>query len=189
MIQGSGTELINAQAMLDRIGIRERAHIADLGCGALGHFVFPAAMMVGPKGKVYGVDILRNVLEILAKRAHDLNATQVVSRWGDIDVYRGTGIANGELDLTLLVNNLFLSKNRQMLAKEMARITKPGGRVLIIDWKMQPTPLGPPIKSRVPLDQAIAAMQLPEFSLLESFDAGPFHYGLIFGRTDKPHKA
>lgn len=189
MIARSGTELINPFKVLERVGIRERMNVADLGCGALGHFVFPAAQLVGPKGHVYAVDIVRDVLEMVSRKAKEDRFDNVTGVWSDIDVYRATRIPEGELDLTLLVNNLFLSQNRPHLVKEMARLTKRGGRVVIIEWKTTATPLGPPSDRRITKEEATALMRIPEFSLMEEFEAGPHHYGLLFQRTDKGHEA
>ncbi len=184
MILRSGTELINPEKVLLRVGIRERMRVADLGCGALGHFVFPAAQMVGPKGLVYAVDIQRDVLDQVGRRAKDARLDNIMPVWSDIDVYRAARIPDGELDLTLLVNNLFLSQNRPNLVKEMARLTKKGGRAVIIEWKTIATPIGPPVDERVPKEDAVKLMTIPEFSFIEEFEAGESHYGLLFQRTD-----
>ena len=184
----SGTELINPFKVLERVGIRERMRVADLGCGSLGHFVFPAAQLVGPKGHVYAVDILRDVLDMVARHAAEGKFENVECIWSDIDVYRATRIPDGELDLTLLVNNLFLSQNRPNLVKEMARLTKRGGKAVVIEWKTTSTPIGPPSDRRITKEEAVATFRVPEFTLLEEFEAGPHHYGLLFQRTDQAHE-
>ncbi len=189
MILRSGTELVNPFKVLERAGIRERMHVADLGCGALGHFVFPAAQLVGPKGTVYAVDIQRDALDLVGRRAKEERFENVRPVWSDIDVYRATRIPDGELDLTLLVNNLFLSQNRPNLVKEMARLTKKGGRAVIVEWKSVATPIGPPVNQRISREEAAEIMDIPEFSLLGEFDAGHSHYGLLFKRTDAGHEA
>lgn len=188
MILRSGTEMINPFKALERVGIRERMRVADLGCGALGHFVFPAAQLVGPKGVVYAVDIQRDVLDIVGRRAKEERLLNILPVWSDIDVYRATRIPDGELDLTLLVNNLFLSQNRAVLVKEMARLTKKGGKAVIVEWKTIATPIGPPVEQRVAKEEAVQLMDIPEFSFLEEFEAGNSHYGLIFQRTDAAHE-
>jgi ubiquinone/menaquinone biosynthesis C-methylase UbiE len=187
MITHSGTELIDPTRVLEQVGIRERMHVADLGCGALGHFVFPAARLVGPKGVVYAVDIQRGALDLVGKRAKEAGIGNVMPVWSDIDVYQAARIPDGELDITLLVNNLFLSQNKPNLVKEMGRLTKRGGKAVIIDWKMTATPIGPPLEQRVPKEDAIKIMAGKEFSLIEEFEAGKSHYGLLFQRTDVPH--
>ncbi len=180
----NGTALLHPADLLERTGIRERMHVADLGCGALGHFVFPAAQMVGSKGVVYAVDILRDVLDILGRHAAEKGMTQIQPLWSDIDVWNGTKIPAGSLDVTLLVNNLFLSQAPETLVAEIARLTKKGGKVLVVDWRTTATPIGPPVERRITKQDARALFETPAFTLKDSFEAGPSHYGLLFQRTD-----
>lgn len=184
----SGTKLLHPLEILEHVDVRARMHIADLGCGALGHFVFPAAELVGSKGVVYAVDILRDALEMIDRRAEQQGFSQVRTVWSDIDVYGGTHIPEGSVDMVLLVNNLFLSQNPEALAKEIARLTKRGGKVVVIDWKTTVTPVGPPIERRVSKEEARSFMTIPEFEPFDSFEAGPCHYGLVFQRTDTAAK-
>lgn len=182
----SGTELINPFKLLERVGIRAGQHIADLGCGALGHFVFPAAQLVGADGVVYAVDIQRSVLEQVANAAKQNQMFNVMCVWSDIDVLGATRIDTGSLDLTLLINNLFLSQNRPQLLKEMSRLAKPGSRVVVVEWKTAATPIGPPVNQRIDREEAKKILASPLLSFLDEFEAGPCHYGLIYERTDVP---
>lgn len=182
----SGTELINPFRMLERVGIREGQQVADLGCGSLGHFVFPAAQLVGGKGKVYAVDIQRSVLEHIEKMAKEQQFWNVHTVWSDVDVFRATHIEPESLDLTLLVNNLFLSQNREQLVREMARLTRPGGRVVVVEWKAVQSPIGPAADRRIDKEQAKDVLKTPLLKLYDEFEAGPYHYGLIYLRTEEP---
>lgn len=65
----SGKELINPFKVLECAGLRKGSHIADLGCGALGHFVFSAAQMTGGEGRVYAVDIDKTALKAIERAA------------------------------------------------------------------------------------------------------------------------
>ncbi len=186
MIPRSGTELINPFKLLERVGIREGQRVADLGCGALGHFVFPAAQLVGAAGKVFAVDIQRDVLEHIEKRAKDGQFWNVQPVWADIDVYRATRIDEGSLDLTLLINNLYLSQNRPALLREMARLARPGSRLVVVEWKPTASPLGPPTSQRLTPEEAGKLLKSPLFEFHDEFEAGPYHYGLIYHRTEKP---
>lgn len=180
----SGTELINPFKLLERVGIRGGQRVADLGCGSLGHFVFPAAQLVGGAGIVYAVDIQQSVLDRIVKLAKDQQFWNVYPVWADIDVYGSTRIDPASLDLTLLVNNLFLSQNRPALVREMARLTRPGGRVLIVEWKTSASPIGPPTDKRLGIAETKSILNSPLFSFSEEIEAGPYHYGLVYLRTE-----
>lgn len=182
----SGNELINPFKLLERVGIRAGATVADLGCGALGHFVFPAAQLVGTEGIIYAVDIQRSVLEQIQKIIGDEHITNVKTVWSDIDVYGATRITPGSLDLTLVINNLYLSQNRPQLLREVARLTRPGGRLVVVEWKIVATPLGPPQKQRLSEEDAKKVFSSPLFTLREEFEAGECHYALVYERTQTP---
>ena len=182
----SGTELINPFKLLERVGIRAGAKVADLGCGALGHFIFPASQLVGPNGIVYAVDIQRDVLDQVEKAAKQEQLFNVKAVWSDIDVFNATRIPDGSLDLTLVINNLWLSQNRPQLVKECARLTRPGGRVVVVEWKTISTPIGPPENQRLDEEEAKKIFMTPLLKFHDDFEAGPYHYGIIFERTETP---
>jgi ubiquinone/menaquinone biosynthesis C-methylase UbiE len=179
----SGTELINPFKLLERVGIRAGAKVADLGCGAIGHFVFPASQLVGPDGVVYAVDIQRDVLEQVEKTAKQEQAFNVKTVWSDIDVLNAARIPDASLDLTLVINNVWLSENRPQMVKECARLTKPGGRVVVVEWKTISTPIGPPADRRIDREDAKKTFTTPLLEFHDDFEAGPYHYGIIYTRT------
>jgi ubiquinone/menaquinone biosynthesis C-methylase UbiE len=180
----SGTELINPFRLLERVGIRKNWHVADMGCGSTGHFVIPAAQLVGPDGKVYAVDIRRDFLEHIDRLSRHDQFFNIQTVWADMDVYGSTRIDPGTLDLCLLINNLYLSQNRPALIREMARLTKPGGRILVVEWKATSTAIGPPEDRRLTPEQSQVICQSPYMELLDEVDVGHSHYGLLYERTE-----
>lgn len=178
----SGTELIDPFKVLEWAGLQSGWHVADLGCGSLGHFVFPAAQMVGGSGRVYAVDIQKIVLQTIERIAKQNQHWNVIPVWSDIDVPHAAQIPSGSLDLTLLANNLFFSSNRAGFAEEATRLTKPGGCVIVIEWQKEQTPIGPAIEHRLDMDESRTVFARPELRLLGSFDAGDHHYALLFER-------
>lgn len=184
----TGHELLDPYAVLDRTGIDLGWHVADMGCGSLGHFVFPAAEMVGGDGRVYAVDIQKTALHAVEKTAKYEQFWNVHPVWSDIEKVGAAKIPSGSIDLTIVGNNLVLSQQRENLVQECLRLTKPGGLILIIEWKKQPTPFGPPLERRLTVEEAQSLFQIPELSHTQSFDAGAYHYGFICERiAHEPH--
>lgn len=176
----SGSELMNAISALEEIGIREGMRVADLGCGATGHFVFPTARMVGPHGVVYAVDIQKNVLDGLRGRMDSSKVSNIELIWGDIERLRGVGVEGGSLDVAFAVNNLFLARDRVGLAREALRLLKSGGLFVVIDWKPTRSPFGPPPESRVAPREAQQMFEQVGFRFVRTLVPGAYHYGLIF---------
>lgn len=182
----TGTELLNAFSLLDKVEIQAGNKVADLGCGALGHFVFPAAKLVGPRGVVFAVDIQRRILEQIDRLAKQDQIYNIKPVWADIEKFRAAAIQDSSLDFALLINNLFLIKDLEQARKEMARLTKAGGRLVVVDWKTADTPLGPPLELRVSREKAKRIFNGQLFKFLQEFEPGQYHYGLIFERTPNP---
>ncbi len=174
----SGSEVLDIKKLINKMQISAGMAVADLGCGTQGHFVFPAARAVGPEGKVYAVDILKSALAGVESRRKLDGATNVESVWSDLEIYGATAIPEASLDVTMVINNL----PKEPMLKEAARLTKKGGKLVVVDWKNQATPFGPPTKDRVQPSVVKDIMGRLRFLLKEEFEAGPYHYGLIFVR-------
>lgn len=174
--------MIDPFRALESAGIRVGMRVADFGCGTLGHYVFPAAQLVGQDGKVYAVDILKSVLGGIEGRAKMERATNVEAVWGDIERDRGVRLGDSSLDMVILANNLFMSRHRSGMMGEIARVLKPNGRLAIIEWKPTGLTIGPDRKDLVPSDEARRLAESAGLVQVGEFDPGRFHYGLIFAK-------
>ena len=175
-----GNVLIDTNLIIQKSGVQESMVVADLGCGTTGHFSFPFARAVGRKGTVYAVDILRTVLENVNKRMYQENIENVKTVWSDLEVYNATKINSNSLDLALLINTLYLSTKRMEIIREAVRLLKKGGKLMVVEWKMIALPFGPSVDKRVRADLLKSAAPKYSLEMLEEFNAGPYHYGLLF---------
>ncbi|MCK9361120.1 class I SAM-dependent methyltransferase [Patescibacteria group bacterium] len=176
----SGNELINPFKTLERAGIREGDTVADLGCGALGHFVFPAAQLVGGNGRVYAVDIDKNALKAIDRAAKHDQYFNITPVWSDIEVVRAARIRDGSCQLVIVAGNLYLSRNRAGLVAEAMRLLAPGGAILMIEWQACVTDVGPAPENRMPPHEAKRYFADPELELTDEYDAGDCHYALVY---------
>lgn len=116
--------------------------IADLGAGS-GAYCEPVAIAVGDKGKVYAVDVQK---DLLAKIKNDANKNHILNIeviWGDIEKVGGTKLRDGCVDGVIASNILFQLTNKEGFRAEVRRILKPGGRLFVIDWTDSFGGLGP----------------------------------------------
>lgn len=175
-----GNALIDTALILTKAHVSEKMKVADLGCGTSGHFVFPVAKIVGKKGILYAVDILKTVLETIAKRARIENYENVKTVWSNLEVFGATKIEPASLDISLLINTLYQSHKRAEIIREAIRLIKQGGRLVIVEWKNVAVPFGPSVEERVSKELMVATANRLGMQLEDEFDAGPYHYGLIF---------
>ncbi|MFA6460614.1 MAG: methyltransferase domain-containing protein [Patescibacteria group bacterium] len=174
------TNLLNIDLILEKAKISEGFKIGDLGCGRGGHFTFLSAEKVGKKGVVYAVDVMKNNLALITKEAKELNLPQITPVWSDIETYGGTKIDKESLDIIFLVNVLHESSKPLDIIKESLRLLKKSGKVVIADWKKISSPIGPELSARLNKETLISAVGKLGLSLEEEFEAGKYHFGLIF---------
>lgn len=174
-----GNELINPKKLLEQGGLKAGETVADLGCGSSGHFVFPAAHLVGENGRVYAVDILPAILQGIESRARIEGLSNITSVWTDLERPGALQIEGGA-DVALLVNTLFQVKDAATVIKEAARILKPGGTLLVAEWKATSTPLGPQAMMRIDSGKVKEWAQGAGLVFGREFEAGPYHYGFVF---------
>lgn len=169
--------------ILNKISITEGQKVAELGCGNFGYFVFPVAHLVGGRGRVFAIDILKNTLEDIKKRAMLENLQQIETVWSNLEIFKGTKIESSSLDQALLINILHQSEKRAEILREAVRMLKTGSRLLIVEWKKIASPIGPKTEQKVNKESIKTAAPKLGLSLETEFEAGPYHYGLIFHKS------
>jgi len=177
-----GNVLLDVNHILSKAQINENLRVADLGCGASGHFVFPAARAVGKNGRVFAIDILKTNLETINRRIKVENYENVETVWSNLEVFKATKIESGSLDVALLINTLYQSHKRAEILRESIRLLKKGGRLLVAEWKSSSSPIGPPVDERVNAELLKIAGQKLGLKIEDEFEAGQYHFGLLFSK-------
>ncbi len=178
--EAAGVRLLDPQALLKtELGITVGAQVGDLGCGGAGYFTLPAAHLVGTRGKVYAIDILKSALDGVLSKAKLENLTNIETVWSDLERVGATKIAPATLDFGLLINIMFQSRQNDNILREAQRLLKAGGKLLAVDWKVAPTPLGPPLAARLTPEVVAQCATRAGFRIEKQFEAGTYHYGFI----------
>jgi len=110
------------------LGIGPGMKVLDLGCGD-GTTALPSAQL---GADVLGVDIASNLVAAGNRRAEEAGLTNVKFREGDASDLEG--IADETFDLSMSVFGAMFAPRPFDVAKEMLRVTKPGGKVFMGNW-------------------------------------------------------
>ena len=119
--------------LLKDLGLEAGMTVVEYGCGP-GLVALQAAVMVGPSGKVYGIDIHQGMVSLVNLRTAEAGITNVTALLKDGPrVPLPGGVAN--LVTCFLVFHYMESRDeRQELAADLARLVRPGGRVAVLQW-------------------------------------------------------
>ncbi len=159
--------------------LRENDIVADLGAG-MGYYALPLGEMV-PEGKVYAVELDKNYLDAIGQKLHERGLKNVEIIWGNVEKPGGTKIMDAIVDKAIVSNIFFQLERKDVFLKELQRILRPEGMVLLIDWNEKSIMK----RKAVPKDEALVMFQKCGFSLLRQIDAGVQHYGMIFKKGTK----
>jgi SAM-dependent methyltransferase len=118
----------SGDALVESFGITPGMRVLDLGCGD-GTTALPAARR---GADVLGVDIARNLVEAGIRRAEQHGLANVRFQQGDAgDLH---GLESGSFDLVVSIFGAMFSPKPFEVAKEMVRVTRNGGRIIMGNW-------------------------------------------------------
>ena len=172
----------NPNTIVAALPISVGAVVADIGAGT-GAFSFPIAEKVGPTGKVYACDVQKDILVRLENDARDRGLKNIQTVVSNVEIHQGTKLRDASIDWIIIANVFYQIEARQAFVKEMARILKPGGAVVLIDWSESFGSLGPQpamIITKTDAEKMFAEVGLKSTPTV--IDAGSHHYGIVFRR-------
>lgn len=177
----------NPDNNIRELGLHSGDKVVVFGSGSGGH-TLAAARALNGSGTIYGIDNRGPLIEKLKKEASERHHLNVRVLHGIVDRLGGTGVGTFSTDAVIIPDTLFAYRNKESMLKEAARIIKPGGRLLIIEWSASHAGAGPAPKDVCPEADALDFAQKAGFEFVRRFSAGNYHYGLIFHAPTEPKK-
>jgi SAM-dependent methyltransferase len=118
----------SGEALVGKLGISEGLQVLDLGCGD-GTTAVPAARL---GANVLGVDIASNLVAAGNARAESLGLANLTFKEGDAaDLHE---LDDESFDLVVSIFGAMFAPKPVDVAKEMVRVTRPGGRIVMGNW-------------------------------------------------------
>src|SRR6266536_872936 len=118
----------SGEALVTTLGISDGLEVLDLGCGD-GTTALPAARL---GANVLGVDIASNLVEAGNARAQSLGLTNC--RFQEGDASHLCELDDDSFDLVVSIFGAMFAPRPFEVAKEMVRVTRPGGRIVMGNW-------------------------------------------------------
>ena len=118
----------SGEALVETLGIARGLKVLDLGCGD-GTTAVPAAKL---GADVLGVDIASNLVAAGNRRAAALGLANL--RFEEGDASNLAGLKDDSFDLVVSIFGAMFAPNPFDVAREMVRVTRPGGRIVMGNW-------------------------------------------------------
>lgn len=179
LVRADRAESEKPEKVLDSLDIKSGQVVVDLGCGN-GYFTLRMARRVGETGKVLGVDIQKEMLDLLVQRASEAglkNVEPVLAKEND------PRLPENSVDLVLMVDTYHeLARPAEVLGYVLRALRK-GGRVVLVEYRGEdPTVMIKPLH-RMTERQARAELEAMGFRWVITKDFLPHQHILIFEKT------
>jgi len=115
---------------IERLALARGATVLDVGCGS-GASALPAAVAVGPAGRVVGIDLAERLLTLARAKAAHRNLGNVDFRTGDMERLE---FPDASFDAVVCVFAIFFVTDMAKQVRALWRLVRPGGRLAITTW-------------------------------------------------------
>jgi len=159
--------------VIQALALKPDAVVADIGAGT-GYFAARLATMV-PQGRVYAVDLEPDMVEHLARRAKREKRDNLIA----VQATAQDARLPEKADVILLVDVYHHIDQRDRYFSQLRASLKPGGRLAIVDFRID-SPAGPPKSARIAPDRVAAELKAAGYSLTQEHDFLPRQYFLVF---------
>ncbi len=161
--------------VLEALKIKEGEIVADIGAGS-GYFTMRLAHHVGPKGRVYAVDVNPDMIRHLDARVREaglLNVSTILAPPDDPRLPQ-------PVDRFVIVDVWHHIEDQAGYLAKMKKALKPGGQIVMIDFHKRDLPVGPPAGMKIAREDLLKQMQEHGFRLAAEHTFLPYQYFLVF---------
>ena len=176
----SSFDLIDVDKFFKELDLQKGISFLDVACGR-GAYCLAASEIVGEKGRVYGVDLWEEGIELLKAAADEKSAGNIDALVSDAG--KQIPIDDHSIDVCLMATVLHDFVEDQIekeVLDEIVRVIKPSGILAIMEFMKIDGPPGPPRHIRLSPEQ-VDDMLTPFGFMQEGIvDVGPYNYLMLF---------
>jgi ubiquinone/menaquinone biosynthesis C-methylase UbiE len=157
------------------LGVEAGQCVADVGAGP-GYFTVRLARAVGAAGRVYAVEVVASLLELLRRRVDEAglgNVTPLHARAAD------SLLPPASCDRILVVDTFHHFPDGVAYLRHLAGALKPGGILANVDFHRRETPVGPPLEHRVAQEDFLTSAARAGLTVVEEKTFLPYQYFVL----------
>jgi len=176
----SSFNLIDQELFFSELDLKADITLVDVACG-IGRYSQALAEVVGEGGRIFAVDVWEEGIRKLTATAAEKGLGNISPLCADASEHMPVEdhIADVCLVATAL-HDFVLDGTAERILKEIVRVLKPLGTLVIVEFHKVDGPPGPPITSRLAPQQVEACVVPFGFTKMNLTDIGPHNYLMIF---------
>lgn len=140
----SSFDLVDREKVFAALDLQPASVLLDVACG-IGLYALAAAAHIGPAGAIHAVDLWEEGIVSLRREAQRRGLEQIHPLLGDVG--ERIPLADASVDVCLLatvLHDLAIEGSDAGCLREIARVLRPGGRLVVIEFAKVEGPPGPP---------------------------------------------
>ena len=158
-------EILDLQAVCDHFKLQKDVTLVDIGTGT-GLFA-EALLKLLPEARCYALDIRHEAVEWISNNRETYKTGRLIPQ---IMEESKTQLEDSIADFLFMITLHHELEEPVELMKECRRILKPGGKLLVADWRKDDTDSGPPKRHRIEPSAAISHLKAAGFEDIAQFD-------------------
>jgi len=167
-------EELDPRNTLINAGFQGDMVLCDIGAGS-GIFSLPAAQI--SSNDIYALEISDRMIELLKSRREENNIQNLKIKKVESD---SLPLGDSFCDMAVMVTVFHEIADQESMLREIKRILKEKGRLMIIEFHKRETPMGPPVDHRISEEDVEGICNRNNFITMEKFTMGDNFYGIIF---------
>jgi arsenite methyltransferase len=164
------------EQVLEALGVTEGQRIADIGAGS-GYFALRLAQRAGASGRVFAVDISREMLAHLESRANKAGLSNIDTILAPPD---DPNLPAASIDLVFFCDVWHHIDDQAGYLEKLKRALRPSGQIVMIDFQKRELPVGPPADMKIARDDLVRQLAAHGFRLAREHTFLPYQYFLVF---------
>jgi ubiquinone/menaquinone biosynthesis C-methylase UbiE len=172
------------EAIVGALALKPGMVVADIGAGT-GLFTLMFSHRVGDTGSVYAVDISSAFIDNILRRAREQDMKNVI---GLVNDQKDTRLPPASIDVAFICDTYHHFEFPQTMLASIRGALRPGGRLVIIDFRKQPAVSTAWVMSHVRADKSIVIDEVTQagFRLIADRDILTRNYYLEFEKHPRP---
>ncbi len=179
----SSFDLIDVDRFFKELNLQEGISFLDVACGR-GAYCLAASEIVGETGRVYGVDLWVEGIELLKAAAEEKAAGNIKAFVSDAG--KQIPVDDRSIDVCLMatvLHDFVEDKIDQAVLPEIVRVIKLGGILAIMEFMKIDGPPGPPRHIRLSPERVDDMLAPFGFRREHFVEVGPYNYLIVFKIT------